>query len=177
MKKVLLLALALLSLTPSHAQKEAITDEFYFVPSIQLGYTLGAGWMYGMEFFFGLGRLDVDRVPFNYGLSWEWYMVNVNRVPQRIMSANVFMENNYMEYKLGLGLAGRNWGEGNRNKARTFGWNWSLGVSSEQLASPWLGFRAFHVVSKRWTWYDKPYRSFYLYQKPPRLYVPESWKQ
>ncbi len=146
----------------------AQTDNFEPViqPEIIIGYTLGEGFIWGVELSALMSELTINSQTMKVGasISYFWTLMN-DKSTHRIIAVNGLVETNYAECKLGFGQVRYKWGYGLRNKNRAFGLMFDAsGTYPPQ--SPWLGVRTFIFRNKDWAWKKtSPYLMFYGYMR------------
>ena len=117
--------------------------KIYLAPRLTLGYTLKAGFNYGLDLNIGLYGINYNKFVLNSGVSLSAYYVNYSVVNHLLTTANILLESDYFTAKAGYGMITYKWGYRNRNMQRSDGLNFDLALSVPQKPAPAVGVKFF----------------------------------
>jgi len=145
----------------------------YVLPTIQLGYTFGAGITYGFNISVSTLQITkIKKLPIDIGLSFSYYWVNFDN-PHSIKTLNFFASCQYADIHFGAGDVNKHWGFKGRNRDNVIGYNLDISASPYSDQAPWLGIKKLMLEDEEsWDWFPaKNYTSPYLYFKHQKIFI------
>ena len=167
MKRLIFITLITLISSSVFAQEKNGPHTF-ISPRINIGYTFGTGYTYGLDIF--IGGYSLDKL--NFGLDFSYYFVNTNAGVHRIKLISLTADNPKIHAKIGAGVVKRVWGLKSVNKAKVPGLSIDISVGFDEYHAPWVGVKSFIFDRQRWPFFDLPsYISIYSYFKTPEIEI------
>jgi len=154
----------LFSIKPAYGQnlsfgQESNAKKYLIEPGIAVGYSLNGD----LNFSFNLdaGIQSKKKLTSYKGLSYNFKVLRIYKKFQTQNSFQVFHQNNFIDYKLGLGRIKKSQGYG-RRYCLIFGLATDISIKHPNLAGPKLGINNFIENTSVWTVFPSEYQSAYL---------------
>ena len=126
-------------------------------PRIKLGWTFFSGFDYGLELNIGLFTIKRENPEINVGISPQYMFVNYKGNVHSLLTMNAVLEADTYRLMAGMGQAFTKWGFMGRNSNKAFGYNVSLGLTTESRHTPWVEGDVFILKNGYWEFYGRPY--------------------
>ncbi len=157
--------------TKSNAQFAGKTS-IYLAPRITVGYTIHAGFNYGLDFNTGLYKLSYNKSYINTGISLSVYYVNLSIVNHFIVTGNFMLENEYFNAKAGYGQMMYRWGYKKINKQYVDAFSYDLSISIPDRTVPAIGAKYLVVNPEKTREFNRGnYLSGYFYFRQPEIII------
>lgn len=136
---------------------------------MEMGYTFGAGFRWGIVVDYGLYKGSISGIPVNYGFSYSLNWVYVKNIRDaghhRLSSLSLMAESENFDVKIGYGLAVNPWGYSNTNACLVRGLSYDVSFTNPTQFMPWIGYKSLVYRKMSWVWFDHYYNTLYTKYK------------